>query len=170
MLIQEIRGHKPKWGKNCKIMPNATIVGDVSMGDDCTVWYSAVIRGDVNTIKIGNKVNIQDGVVVHATLNKYGVEIGDNVSIGHRAIVHGCRIDSNVLVGMGSIVMDDCYVHSNVIIAAGAVVTEHSVLESGGIYAGVPAKRVKELSKEQIDRIEEIAQHYVDYGQWATEK
>lgn len=169
MLVKKIRGKEPKWGKGCKIAENATIVGDVSMGDDCTVWYGAVIRGDVNSIRIGNRVNIQDGVVLHATLNKYSLEIGNNVSIGHRAIVHGCRILDNVLVGMGSIVMDDCLVKSNVIVAAGAVVTEHSVLEEGGIYAGVPARRVKELSKEQISRIDEIARHYVDYGKWATE-
>lgn len=167
MLIKEIKGKSPSFGKNIFIAENATVVGDVVLGDDCSVWYNAVIRGDVNSIRIGNKVNIQDGVIIHATLNKYAVSIGNNVSIGHRAIVHGCTIADNVLIGMGSIVMDDCIIEKNTIIAAGAVVTEHTRVEEGSIYAGIPAKKIKQLSAEQIHRINEIAEHYVTYSQWA---
>jgi len=141
-------------------LKNATLVGDVVMGNNCSVWFNAVIRGDVNYIKIGNNVNIQDGAVVHCTYKKFPTEIGNNVSIGHNALIHGCIIKDNVLVGMGAIIMDDCKVASNVIIAAGAVVTQHSVLEAGYIYAGVPAKKVKPVSKELIDgEIERIAKN-----------
>lgn len=146
---------------------NSTIVGDVILGNQCSVWYNAVIRGDVNSIKIGDRVNIQDLAVIHATYQKYGVEIGNDVSIGHRAIIHGCTIQNNVLVGMGSIIMDNCVIKDNSIIAAGAVLTENTIVESGSIYAGVPAKKVKELSPEQILRIKEIAEHYIKYSAWA---
>ncbi len=149
MLLKSILGKKPHFGKSCYFSENATLVGAVVMGDNCSVWFNAVIRGDVNYIKIGNNVNIQDGAVVHCTYKKYPTEIGNNVSIGHNALIHGCIIKDNVLVGMGAIIMDNCLVESNVIIAAGAVVTQHSVLEAGYIYAGVPAKKIKPSSKKK---------------------
>ena len=139
-LILPVQGKSPEFGNDCFVAPNATIVGDVKMGDECSVWFNAVIRGDVNYIKIGNRVNIQDGAIIHCTYQKYPTNIGNNVSIGHNAMVHGCTIHDNVLIGMGSIVMDDCIVHSNAIIAAGAVVLEGTIVEAGCIYAGVPAK------------------------------
>ena len=146
---------------------NATIVGEVEMGDDCSVWFSAVVRGDVNSIKIGNKVNIQDGAVVHCTYQKAATILGNNVSVGHNALVHGCTIKDNVLIGMGSIVMDNVVVESNSIIAAGAVVLEGTHIESGTIYAGVPAKKVKELNEEQTALlIEGISNNYVMYSSW----
>lgn len=167
MLIKSILGKKPHFGKSCYFSENATLVGDVVMGDNCSVWFNAVVRGDVNYIKIGDNVNIQDGAVIHCTYKKYPTEIGNNVSIGHNALVHGCIIKDNVLVGMGAIIMDDCTVESHVIIAAGAVVTQHTVLETGHIYAGVPAKKVKPVSKELIDgEIERIAKNYVKYASW----
>jgi len=167
MLIKSILGKKPHFGKSCYFSENATLVGDVVMGDNCSVWFNAVVRGDVNYIKIGDNVNIQDGAVIHCTYKKYPTEIGNNVSIGHNALVHGCIIKDNVLVGMGAIIMDDCTVESHVIIAAGAVVTQHTVLETGHIYAGVPAKKVKPASKELIDgEIERIAKNYVKYASW----
>jgi carbonic anhydrase/acetyltransferase-like protein (isoleucine patch superfamily) len=137
------------------------------MGDDCSVWFQAVVRGDVNFIRMGNKVNIQDGAILHATYLKCGTTLGNNVSVGHRAIVHGCTIHDNVLVGMGAIVMDQAVVESNVLIGAGAVVTEKMHLESGWIYAGVPAKKVKPLSIEAFkDSIERIANNYIMYASW----
>lgn len=167
MIIKELNGKKPQFGTNCFIAENAVIVGEVTMGNDCSVWYSAVLRGDVHFIKMGNKVNIQDGAVVHCTYKKSPTTIGNNVSVGHNAIVHGCTINDNVLIGMGSIVMDDCVVESNSIIAAGAVVTKGSVVESGTIYAGVPAKKVKDISKELIsDQIDRIANNYIEYASW----
>jgi len=167
MLLKSILGKKPHFGKSCYFSENATLVGAVVMGDNCSVWFNAVIRGDVNYIKIGNNVNIQDGAVVHCTYKKYPTEIGNNVSIGHNALIHGCIIKDNVLVGMGAIIMDNCLVESNVIIAAGAVVTQHSVLEAGYIYAGVPAKKIKPVSKELIDgEIERIAKNYIKYASW----
>lgn len=154
-------------GKNCFLAPNATVVGDVTMGDDCSVWFNAVIRGDVNSISIGNKVNIQDGAVIHCTFKKTKTYIGNNVSIGHNAIVHGCVIDNNVLIGMGSIVMDNCHIGSNCIIAAGAVVLENTKVEPGSIYAGVPAKKVKDISQELINgEINRIANNYLEYSKW----
>lgn len=157
----------PKLGQNCFIAPNATIVGDVEMGDDCSVWFNAVVRGDVNSIRIGNKVNIQDGAVLHCTYQKTTLQIGNNVSIGHNAIVHGCVIEDNVLIGMGAIVMDNVQVGSNTIIAAGAVVLENTKVESGAVYAGIPAKKVKnideKLSKGEIER---IANNYIMYSSW----
>jgi carbonic anhydrase/acetyltransferase-like protein (isoleucine patch superfamily) len=147
-LIVPCRTITPKFGENCYLAPNATIIGDVEMGNDCSVWFNAVVRGDVNSIKIGNKVNIQDGAVLHCTYEKTKVVIGDNVSIGHNALVHGCTIEDNVLIGMGAIVMDNCYIEKNALIAAGAVVLENTRVEAGCIYAGVPAKKVKQLSEE----------------------
>lgn len=156
-------------GDNCFIAPNATIVGDVVMGNDCSVWFNAVIRGDVNSIRMGNKVNVQDGAVIHCTYEKTKTIIGNNVSIGHNAIVHGCVIDDNVLVGMGSIIMDNAHVGSNSIIAAGAVVLEGTVVEPGSIYAGVPAKKVKAISQELISgEINRIANNYLMYSGWFT--
>ncbi|MEO0337779.1 MAG: gamma carbonic anhydrase family protein [Bacteroidota bacterium] len=166
-LIKPVLGKWPKHGKNCYFAENATIVGDVEMGDDCSVWFQAVVRGDVHTIKMGNKVNVQDGAVIHCTYQKAPTTIGNNVSIGHRAIVHGCTIHDNVLVGMGAIVMDHAVVEENVLIAAGAVVLENSRLESGHIYAGVPAKKIKQLSAEQFkDSIDRIANNYIKYASW----
>ena len=166
-LIKEVKGKQPVFGKNIYLADNATIVGEVEMGDDCSVWFSAVVRGDVNSIKIGNKVNIQDGAVVHCTYQKAATIVGNNVSVGHNALVHGCTIKDNVLIGMGSIVMDDVVVESNSIIAAGAVVLEGTHIESGAIYAGVPAKKVKELNQDQTARlIEDISNNYVLYSSW----
>jgi carbonic anhydrase/acetyltransferase-like protein (isoleucine patch superfamily) len=166
-LILPVLDHSPAWGNNCYIAENATIVGDVIMGDDCSVWFQAVIRGDVNSIRIGNKVNIQDGAVIHCTYQKTKATIGNNVSIGHRALVHGCTVGDNVLIGMGAIVMDDAVVEENVLIAAGAVVLEKAHLKAGGVYAGVPAKRVKDLSPELFkDQIERIANNYLMYASW----
>ncbi|MEY3422117.1 MAG: hypothetical protein RIR48_2420, partial [Bacteroidota bacterium] len=142
-------------------------VGDVQMGDQCSVWFNAVIRGDVHYIKMGNKVNIQDGAVIHCTFEKFPTNIGNNVSVGHNAIVHGCTIHDNVLIGMGAIVMDNCVVESNSIIAAGAVVTQNTHVEAGTIYAGVPAKKVKDISRELISgEIDRIANNYVMYSGW----
>ena len=157
----------PQMGDDCFIAPNATIVGDVVMGDQCSVWFNAVIRGDVNSIRIGNKVNVQDGAVIHCTFEKTKAIIGNNVSIGHNAIVHGCVIYDNVLIGMGSIVMDNAQIGSNSIIAAGAVVLENTIVEPGSIYAGVPAKKVKDISQELISgEINRIAENYLKYSGW----
>ncbi|HIE45934.1 MAG TPA: gamma carbonic anhydrase family protein [Flavobacteriaceae bacterium] len=167
MIIKELNGKKPKFGKDCFIAENAAIIGDVEMGDNCSVWYSAVIRGDVHYIKIGNKVNIQDGAVIHATYKKHPTNIGNNVSIAHNAIVHGCTIHDNVLIGMGSIVMDGCIVNQNAIIAAGAVVTKGTIVESGSIYAGTPAKKIKDISEELLSgEVERIADAYIKYASW----
>ena len=165
--ILTVQGKDPQFGENCFIAPNATIAGDVTMGNDCSIWFNAVLRGDVHYIKMGNKVNVQDGAVIHATYQKYPTNIGNNVSIGHNAMVHGCTIHDNVLIGMGSIVMDDCVVESNSIIAAGAVLTQGTHVESGTIYAGVPAKKVKDISQELISgEIDRIANNYVKYSGW----
>lgn len=169
-LIRQVRGFSPQFGTDCYFAENATIVGDVIMGDQCSVWFQAVVRGDVNSIRIGNKVNIQDGAIIHGTYQRAGTIIGDDVSIGHRAIVHGCTLHDHVLVGMGAIVMDNAVVESNVLIAAGAIVLENSRLESGHIYAGIPAKKVKAISPEQFkDSIERIANAYIMYSGWFKE-
>ena len=166
-FIYPVNGIAPQWGDNCFIAPNATIVGDVKMGHDCSVWFNAVIRGDVNKITIGNKVNVQDGAIIHCTYEKCGTLIENNVSIGHNAIVHGCVIHENVLVGMGAIVMDNCVVGSNSIIAAGSVVLENTIIEPGSIYAGVPAKKVKDISETLINgEIKRIADNYLKYSSW----
>jgi len=169
-LIKPVKGISPKFGKDCYLAENATIVGDVEMGADCSVWFQAVIRGDVHQIRIGNKVNIQDGAIVHCTYQKAPTTIGNNVSVGHRALVHGCTIKDNVLIGMGAIVMDHAVIEENVLVAAGAVVLENARLESGFIYAGVPAKKVKKLSPEAFnDSIKRIADNYVMYSGWFKE-
>ncbi|MGB1307750.1 MAG: gamma carbonic anhydrase family protein [Oceanihabitans sp.] len=166
-IIKPVNNKAPQIPNDCYIAENATIVGEVTLGKQCSVWFNAVIRGDVHFIKIGNKVNIQDGAIIHATYQKSPTTIGNNVSIGHNAIVHGCTIHDNVLIGMGSIVMDDCIVESNSIIAAGAVVTANTRVEAGSIYAGVPAKKVKDISKELIHgEINRIAENYVKYSSW----
>ena len=166
-LIREIRGNTPVFGKNCWMAENAVVVGDVSMGDECSIWYNAVIRGDVHYIRIGSQVNIQDGAVVHCTYQKSPTSIGNNVSIGHNAIVHGCTIKDNVLIGMGAIVMDDCIVESGSIVAAGAVVTQGTHIKEGSLFAGVPAKFIKEVSQELREgEIERIAKNYLKYSGW----
>jgi carbonic anhydrase/acetyltransferase-like protein (isoleucine patch superfamily) len=166
-LILPVNGIEPSFGKNCFLAENATVVGDVVMGDDCSVWFQAVVRGDVHYIRMGNKVNVQDGAIIHCTYQKAPVNIGNNVSIGHRAIVHGCTIHDNALIGMGAIVMDGAVVEENVLIAAGAIVLENSRLESGHVYAGVPAKKVKALSPELFSgQIERIANNYLMYAGW----
>jgi carbonic anhydrase/acetyltransferase-like protein (isoleucine patch superfamily) len=170
-LILPVEGVYPKFGDNCFIAPNATVVGDVVTGNECSFWFNAVIRGDVNSIRMGNKVNVQDGAVIHCTYQKTKAIIGNNVSIGHNAIVHGCTIHDDVLIGMGAIVMDNAVVGSNSIIAAGAVVLEGTVVEEGSIYAGVPAKKVKNISTELINgEINRIANNYVRYSAWFKEK
>ena len=166
-IIKAVRGKEPQIPEDCFVAENATIVGEVTMGKECSVWFNAVIRGDVHFIKMGNKVNVQDGAVIHATYEKSPTTIGNNVSIGHNAIVHGCTIHDNVLVGMGSIIMDDCIVESNTIIAAGAVVTKNTIVESGSIYAGIPAKKVKDISPELTSgEVNRIANNYVKYASW----
>ena len=169
-LIKRVKGISPVFGENVYLAENATVAGEVTMGDNCSVWFSAVVRGDVNSIKIGHKVNIQDGAVVHCTYKKAATLIGNNVSIGHNALLHGCTIKDNVLIGMGAIVMDGAVVESNSIVAAGAVVLEGTHIESGTIYAGVPAKKVKELNQEQTARLlEDISNNYVLYSSWFTD-
>ena len=166
-LIKECKGFTPQIGEDCWLAENATLVGDLVMGDQCSVWFNAVIRADVNSIKIGNRVNIQDGAVLHCTYEKTKVDIGDNVSIGHNALVHGCKIESNVLIGMGSIVMDNCHIESNASIAAGAVLLEGTRVESWSIYAGVPAKKVKTLSEDLFKgEVERISKNYIKYSSW----
>lgn len=165
--IFPVNNKHPQIGDNCFIAPNATIVGEVTMGNECSVWFNAVIRGDVNKIILGNKVNVQDGAIIHCTYQKCGTIIGNNVSIGHNAIVHGCIIHENVLVGMGAIIMDNAQIGSNSIIAAGAVVLENTIVEQGSIYAGVPAKKVKNISESLISgEINRIADNYVMYSGW----
>jgi carbonic anhydrase/acetyltransferase-like protein (isoleucine patch superfamily) len=169
-LILPVEGKLPEFGNDCYLAPNATIVGDVITGDQCSFWFNAVVRGDVNSIRLGNKVNVQDGAVIHATYQKTKAIIGNNVSIGHNAIVHGCTIHDHVLIGMGAIVMDNAVVHSHSIIAAGAVVLEGTVVEAGSIYAGVPAKKVKDISQELIHgEIDRISNNYIRYANWFKE-
>jgi carbonic anhydrase/acetyltransferase-like protein (isoleucine patch superfamily) len=167
MIIKSIQGKSPKIPTDCYIAENATIIGEVEFGSECSVWFNAVIRGDVHYIKIGNKVNIQDGAIVHATYQKHPTNIGNNVSIGHNAIVHGCTIEDNVLIGMGAIVMDNCIVQSNAIVAAGSVVTQNTIVESGTIYAGIPAKKVKDIDASEFSgEIQRISNNYVMYSSW----
>ncbi|MCF8309416.1 MAG: gamma carbonic anhydrase family protein [Bacteroidales bacterium] len=166
-LIKTLQGKTPKYGAHCFFADNATIIGDVTMGDNCSIWFNAVIRGDVHYIKMGDQVNVQDGAVIHATYQKSPTNIGSYVSIAHNAIVHGCTVHDNVLIGMGSIIMDDAVVQSNAIIAAGALVSKNTVVESGSVYAGVPAKKIKDidtnLSQGEIQR---IANSYIKYAGW----
>ncbi|MBT5439342.1 MAG: gamma carbonic anhydrase family protein [Flavobacteriales bacterium] len=166
-LIKPCRGNTPLFGDNCWLAENATVVGDVRMGNDCSIWFNAVVRGDVNSIRMGNQVNVQDGAVIHCTFEKTKVNIGNHVSIGHNALLHGCEIGDDVLIGMGSIVMDNCVIESNCIIAAGAVLLEGTKVESWTIYAGVPAKKVKSLSPELFEgEVKRIAKNYVKYSSW----
>ena len=165
--IIPVRGHIPSMGANCFVAPNATIIGDVIMGNDCSIWFNAVVRGDVNSIRLGNKVNVQDGAIIHCTYNRSKAIVGNNVSIGHNAIVHGCVIADNVLVGMGAIIMDNASIGTNCIIAAGAVILENSIVEPGTIYAGVPGKKVKDIPEELVKgEINRIAENYVMYAGW----
>lgn len=169
-LIKTVNGHTPQLGDNCFLADNATVIGEVSMGNDCSVWFQAVVRGDVHYIKIGNKVNIQDGAILHCTYQKAPLNIGNNVSIGHRALVHGCTIEDNVLIGMGAIVMDHALVKKNTIIAAGAIVLENTICDENSIYAGIPARKVKTLDAETFkNQIERISNNYVMYSSWFKE-
>ncbi len=166
-MIKTVRGKTPVIGTDCFIAENATIVGEVVMGNQCSIWFNTVLRGDVHYIKLGNKVNVQDGAVIHCTYQKSPTIIGDNVSIGHNAIVHGCTVKDNVLVGMGSIIMDDCIVESNSIIAAGAVLTKGTHVPEGTIFAGMPAKKIKDISPElSSGEINRIAEAYIMYSGW----
>lgn len=165
--ILPVNDNFPKFGQNNKIAPNATIVGDVISGDDCSFWFNCVVRGDVNSIVMGNKVNVQDGAVIHCTYKKTKTIIGNNVSIGHNAIVHGCTVHDNVLIGMGAIIMDNAVIGSNTIIAAGAVVLENTIVESGVIFGGIPGKVIKTISQEKIEgEIDRIANNYLMYAGW----
>ena len=166
-LLLTVRGKTPVMGNNAYLAENATLIGDVTMGENCSVWFQAVVRGDVNFIRIGNQVNIQDGAIIHGTFEKCGTTIGNYVSIGHRAIVHGCTLHDHVLVGMGAIIMDKAVVHSNTIIAAGAIVLENTICEPNSIYAGVPAKKVKSIAGDTVaGEIARIATNYVQYAAW----
>jgi carbonic anhydrase/acetyltransferase-like protein (isoleucine patch superfamily) len=168
-LIKKVRGYSPKMGKDCWIADNATVVGDVVMGDNCTVWFNTVVRGDVNEIRIGNLTNIQDGVIIHCTYQKAGTYIGNNVSIAHNAIVHGCTIEDNVLIGMGAIIMDNAHIKSGSVIAAGAVVLANTVVDENSLYAGIPAKRVKATGEFMNAEIQRIAANYPMYAGWYKE-
>jgi len=166
-LIKSVKGITPKWGDNCFIADNATLTGDVVMGNKCSIWFNAVIRGDVHSIKIGNNVNIQDNAVIHCTYQKAPVKIGNNVSIAHSAIIHGCTINDNVLVGMGAILMDGVVVESNSVIAAGAVVSKNTIVKSGSVYAGVPAKLIKMVDTELLEgEVNRISNNYNMYASW----
>ncbi len=166
-LIKKVNGIIPQIGEGCFLADNATIVGDVIMGNNCSVWFNAVVRGDVHSIRIGNNVNIQDGAIIHCTYKKASVTIGDNVSIAHNAIVHGSSIESNVLVGMGAILMDDVYVESNCIIAAGALVSKGTRIKSGEVWAGVPAKKIKDIDASLLEgEVNRISSSYNMYASW----
>ncbi len=166
-IVKDLNGHTPKFGDNCFLADNAVVVGEVEMGNDCSIWFSAVVRGDVHFIKMGNKVNIQDNATIHATYQKSPTIIGNNVSIGHNAIVHGCTIHDNVLVGMGAIVMDDCVVESNSLIAAGAILTKGTHVKEGELWAGIPAKKIKDVPQSLKEgEIERIANNYLMYSSW----
>lgn len=166
-LILPVEGKSPVFGTHCLLAPNATITGEVTMGDECSIWFNAVLRGDVNFIRMGNRVNVQDGACIHCTYQRFGTTIGNNVSIGHNAIVHGCTVHDNVLIGMGAIVMDNAEIGSNTIIAAGAVVLEGTKVEGGAVYAGIPARKVKEISADLVKgEIERISVNYLKYAGW----
>ncbi len=169
-IIREIRGFKPSFGENCFLAETAAVIGDVAMGDNCSIWYGTVLRGDVNSIRIGNNVNIQDGAVVHTLYQRSKTVIGNNVSIGHNATIHGAAIEDNCLIGMGATVLDNAVVESGAIVAANALVTSGMRVEAGWIYAGVPAKKIKEVSAEQQkDIVERIANDYIMYASWYKE-
>ncbi|MFB6306011.1 MAG: gamma carbonic anhydrase family protein [Flavobacteriales bacterium] len=166
-IIKSVKGKEPIFGDDQFLADNATIVGDVRTGDHRSFWFNSVIRGDVNSIRIGDKVNVQDGAVIHCTYQRSKTIIGDNVSIGHNAIVHGCKVEDNVLIGMNSLIMDDAIIGENSIIAAGAVILENTKVEAGSIYAGVPAKKVKDINKEKFEgEVKRIANNYVKYSGW----
>lgn len=170
-LIKSVRGFTPKIGKNAYLAENATIIGDVEIGDDCSIWFNAVLRGDVNSIRIGNKVNIQDGSVLHTLYQKSIVEIGDNVSIGHNVTIHGAKIEDNVLIGIGATVLDHAVIGSNSIIAANSLVLTGTIVEPNSIYAGVPAKKVKDIEPEQSrEMVQKIANNYLMYAGWFKEE
>ena len=169
-LILPVKNIYPKIGEKCFIADNATIVGDVIIEDNCSIWFNTVIRGDVNIIRIGNNTNIQDGAVIHCTYLKAGTHIGNNVSIGHNALIHGCTLKDNVLVGMGAIVMDLAVVEDFCIIGAGAIVLENTVCDSGFLYAGVPARKIKPLTDEQMQMLKQLPQNYIMYSGWFTEE
>ncbi len=170
-LIKSVRGFTPQFGKDCFLADNASIIGDVIMGDHCSVWFNAVLRGDVHYIRIGNRVNIQDGVVIHCTYKTAPTVIGNNVSVAHNAIVHGCTIHDNVLVGMNAVIMDNAVVGENSIIAAGAVVLENTNIESGSVYAGIPAKKIKNINPELISELlNRISDNYIKYASWYQEE
>lgn len=166
-LIKSVRGFTPKIGNNCYLAENSTIIGDVIIGNDCSFWFNSIVRGDVNSIRIGNKVNVQDGAIIHCTFNKTTTQIGDHVSIGHHVVIHGATIHNNVLIGMGAIIMDNSEIGENSIIAAGALVLENTIVEPGSIYGGIPAKKIKSIEPEQTkEMIEKIANNYVMYAKW----
>lgn len=166
-LIRALLGKTPQIGEGTFLAETATVIGDVQMGTECSIWYNAVIRGDVNSIDLGNRVNVQDNVMLHCTYERFPLKIGDNVSIGHNAIVHGCTVEDNVLIGMGAIVMDDCLVESNSIIGAGSVVIQGTHIKSGEVWAGIPARKIKDISSELLeDEVHRIAQNYVKYSSW----
>ena len=168
-LIKSVRGNSPKFGENCFLADTAVVVGEVSMGNNCTVWFNTVVRGDVHSITIGNNTNIQDGAVIHCTYQKAKTVIGDNVSIAHNAVVHGCTVEDNVLIGMGAIIMDDAVIGQNSVIAAGAVILPGTKVEPGSVYAGVPARRVKAIGEEMKEVIQRTARNYPMYAEWFKE-
>jgi gamma-carbonic anhydrase len=168
-IIKSVRGFTPQFGQNCFLAENSVVVGDVMMGDNCTVWFNAVVRGDVNSISIGSNTNIQDGAIIHGTYQKSKTVIGNNVSIAHTAVVHGCTIEDNVLVGMGAIIMDDAFIGTGSVIAAGAIILPKTIVEPGSIYAGVPAKKVKETGDEMKEVIQRTARNYPMYAKWFKE-
>ncbi len=168
-LILPVLDKRPIHGNNCWFAPNATLVGDIVMGDNCTIWFNAVVRGDVNSIVMGNRVNIQDGAVVHCTYQKTKTIIGDNVSIAHNAIVHGCVIEEEVLIGMGAIVMDGAIIGKNSIIGAGAIITQNTIVPPGTVWAGNPAKQIKEITPELAEVFMRTANNYVKYAEWFKE-
>lgn len=165
-IIKTVRGYSPRFGDNCYLADNAVVIGEVTMGNNCTVWFNAVVRGDVNSITIGDNSNIQDGAVIHCTYQKSKTVIGKNVSIAHNAIVHGCTVEDNVLIGMGAIIMDDAVIGSNSVIAAGAIILPKTIVEPGSIYAGVPAKRVKDIGDDMKEVIQRTARNYPMYAEW----
>ncbi len=170
-LIRSVRGFTPQFGKACFLADNASIIGDVVMGDHCSVWFNAVVRGDVHYIRIGNRVNIQDGAVIHGTYKTAPTVIGNNVSVAHNAIVHGCTIHDNVLVGMNAVIMDNAVVGEHSIVAAGAVVLEDTIIEAGSVYAGIPAKKIKDISQELTSELlNRISDNYIKYASWYQEE
>jgi carbonic anhydrase/acetyltransferase-like protein (isoleucine patch superfamily) len=169
-LIKSVRGFTPQLGNNCYLAENSTIVGDVIVGNNCSFWFNSVVRGDVNSIRIGNKVNIQDGAVLHCTYNKTTIHLGDNVCVGHNALIHGATIHDNVLIGMGAIIMDNAIINENSIVAAGSLVLENTVIESGFIYGGVPAKKIKAIDKNEVkEKVLKTAINYIMYSKWYDE-